>query len=119
MNEINSNSQFINAKNLTAISFLIIALSIGYYFVVFLPNQEKQKQEADLKIETTKAEREQAKKRDLEYCIEAAHDHYVSNWNLGCKNLERQDDCELPGLLSEKYTKEYNDDQELCIKKYK
>jgi hypothetical protein len=119
MNEVHSNPQFINAKNLIAVSFLIIALSIGYYFVVFLPNKEREKQESDLKIETAKLEREQAKKRDLEYCIEVAHDHYISNWNLGCKGLGKKDECELPGRIAEGVTKVYNDGQELCVKEYK
>lgn len=33
-----------NSKNIITASFLIIALSIAYYFVIFLPTQERNKQ---------------------------------------------------------------------------
>jgi len=84
----------------------------------------------ELKLEKEKFSREiqfkadQAKdlENNLEACLKTAFEDYKSSWNLNCPNYgreEKENDCSLPSSISLVLEKDYKDDQELCIKKYK
>lgn len=115
----------LSAKNIFAISLLVVALSFAYYFVIFLPNKHKVEQEFEVEKfdREMRFKAEQARDRDLnlEVCFETAYSNYKANWDLRCKNLGKMenDKCTLPAYLSDSLDEEYRQDQELCIKKYK
>jgi len=80
-------------KIIIAITLLIIALSVAYYFVIFLPQKENQKIELQrLEAEEEKTEAEQKKKEAesksqlLSICLGQAESTYSSNWNNECKS---------------------------------
>ena len=82
-------------KRLIAISFLIIALSVAYYFVIFLPQKEKQKLEQE-KLRITqeqhnaaqKEEEAKSQKESLDSCLLDAEIGYSKNWNKECRSQE-------------------------------
>jgi len=65
-------------KHLNKISFLIIAVSVGYYFMWYVPRKEN--------LET---ESRQSAKNDLTICYEWAHTEYQKSWSEMCKSLSR------------------------------
>ena len=116
----------INSKNVIIASLLIIALSFVYYFVIFLPNKEETRQElererfnAELRFKT---EQIQKKEDNLDNCIALAHEYYSSNWALRCSEFglnNKEKKCNLAGYFADDLNKDYEEDQELCVKKYK
>lgn len=121
-------------KNLALpISLLTVALSISYYFVIFLPH--KQTRELDLKQLTIEAEKEKAifeqqvssdkekaEKASLDNCLQSAHENYTNNWNLNCPKYggdKQSDGCTLPEYLSTQLDEDYKADQSMCATLYK
>lgn len=115
-----------NAKNITALGFLIIVTSFGYYFLIFLPSKHKAEQElekekfnAEIQFKT---DQEQKKVNNLESCLKNANDDYLASWNLNCPKFginKKEGSCSLPDYISLSLDEGYKQDQELCIKKYK
>ena len=112
-----------NLKNIVAASLLIIALSFAYYFVIFLPNKHKTEQElekekfnAELRY---KKDREEIREDNFSSCLDTAHKNLTNNWDIRCNSLNKENDCTLPNWSSEDINESYNNEQELCIKKYK
>lgn len=119
-------------KKIIAISFLIIALSIGYYFVIFLPNKER----GELKLDQLRYDSEQkqireqkAKEQDKENardeCLVQAHNAYEKEGAQECikrgytendyKNLK----CYLPDSVLQDLLKRQSDWQKTCLETYK
>ena len=110
------------SKIIIAWSFFVIALSIGYYFVIFLPTKErlanelKQQQIEDQQILDRKHFEQ------LQACIDTANENTRARWDLNCLDYgkdKKEAGCTLPGAIADVFTKENTDAQELCIKKYK
>lgn len=57
-----------NAKNIITLSFLIIALAIGYYFVIFLPEKERARQNIEAQERSFKSAEEAGKSKALTEC---------------------------------------------------
>ena len=87
-------------------SVLLVAFSLVYYYVYFLPQLEikqieleRQKQEQlERQLEEERKERERVRERNrylLEQCLNQAYDAYETGWNKSCEGLEREKDCEI------------------------
>lgn len=109
----------LNLKNLVAVSFLIIALSFAYYFVIFLPNKHKTEQELEKEKFDTELRLKREKELNFQSCLDTAYQDMSNNWKLNCQQFYRIDNCNLPQFLSNSIEKDYNETQELCVKKYK
>ena len=119
-------------KITTIIAVLIIAFSIFYYLVIFLPQKEQTKLELEerLRAEVQKAEEarrqeeEEEKKLNkilLEACIESAYDTYIEDWNKNCRTSginKRTDDCTLPLNLANSLNDIHKEMKDECFKKY-
>jgi hypothetical protein len=109
-----------NKKIITA-SFLIIALSIAYYFVIFLPNKEQKK----LELERLRYDKEQAKEKAKFECLAQAHDSYKKKGEQECikrgytKNDIENLKCQLPKSILEDLLKQQDDWQKSCLEIYK
>lgn len=79
-----------------AISFILIASSIFYYLVVYIPHQnyikqqqqiEKEKQQAEKEKQQAekKVEKKQECKDSLDTCLNAAYEDYKNEWASACK----------------------------------
>lgn len=87
-------------KITVAIGILIVCLSVGYYFVLFLPQKENQKIELQ-KIEQEKKEQQEEQQQrarenratSLSTCLSEAESNYSRNWG---------NECRSQGLLSSK-----------------
>lgn len=82
----------LNYKAIISASFLIIALAVAYYFVIFLPHKDQeqidlQKQEAAIKqqqqADTLKAALD--KKRALDNCLNNTDTNYNQDWRNECR----------------------------------
>ncbi len=129
-----------NNQKIIAISCLIVALAIGYYFVVYLPNKDRLL--ASAKVTPTIAlatpttiptltptpvviYRETTNSQKLTDCLNQAHQDYQQTGEAECKQLGYSDDqiknlqCHLSadeiGLLEKQQT----DAQNLCVSLYK
>ena len=103
---------------LFAISALIIALSIGYYFVIFLPQKEQKKINLQKQMQTETENKRNSDRVSLDSCLGNANNASYDNWNKYCEIEGLKKDCNLPNYQSEKinnYTKELKDE---CFKKY-
>ena len=114
------------------IAALIIALSIGYYFVIYLSKNAGEK----LKLEQLKYDSEQSQIREQKIkeqeketardnCLQQAHDAYEKERAQECikrgytendyKNLK----CYLPNSVAQDLLKRQDDWQKTCLETYK
>lgn len=84
-------------------ALLICALSISYYFVIFLPKskteqlkiqEERNKAEIDLKNKEIEHSNSLIESRSA--CMNKADEDKINLWNRTCHNLGKEDMCFLP-----------------------
>lgn len=119
----NTMSNFFRA--VLAISIILIALSISYYFVVFIPNKEKyrlelekQKIQAEQQKYTNGVKEKQSKIILLNKCLDDAHESLSKDWDAQCKVQGKQSECTLQSFVSDKLELRYKEIKEECFKKY-
>ncbi len=110
-------------RKIFSFAFLIIAFSIAYYLVFYIPERESKRQELELqKISSEREYKNQQadrKEKQLDDCLTQSHKDYMENWNLACTSQGLKEECTLNSNLADSRNKDYQTDQELCIKKYK
>jgi hypothetical protein len=111
------------------IGALVVALSVAYYLVIFLPQKEK------ARVEQQKQEQQQAQqakddavrkdekekfdnKISLSSCLSRADISYSDNWNKNCKALGREIDCGLPAEQAADLDRSKKTEQDNCFKRY-
>jgi hypothetical protein len=104
--------------NLLGIAGLIIALSVGYYFVIFLPKnaEEKLKQAEDAK--TQERVSEYYRQASIDKCFTEAEAGYTSNWNTSCKLNGLKELCSLPSSDADTIEELRKVRKEECLKRY-
>lgn len=103
-----------NAKNAIAASFIVVALSVAYYFVVFLPQKDREQ----LKIQAEQQDKSRTNKILLNSCLDLARQQEQKFWASECEAKGLKDDCLLPQYnanRADSYEKELKDE---CFKKY-
>ena len=97
---------------IAALGFLLIALAIGYYFVIALPAQGKERTRlaAALELEAM---------QQFSSCLSAAYAAYDASWERTCQQEGKGKECPLPTARAEALHQRYTQAQELCVKKYK
>lgn len=116
-----------------AIGIIIIALSFGYYLVIFLPKKEAmklelQKQEAEqqqqdqkLKEKKEKIDKDDAKIA-IEKCFSEVDEQTIESAKSWCKlnSKEVGDDglCAFPREMHEYFDNRAKNEKDLCLKKY-
>lgn len=107
-----------NNSHILSIAGLIVALSIGYYLVIFLPQKEK------AKLEQVKAEQEaresllEKNKLSLQECLDNVKKAQLEHWNKLCKAKGLKEECLQPLSIVELESKRSNTAREECFKKY-
>ena len=125
----------INPKSILAtfigLSILILSVSVSYYFVVFIPNAEKEKLNEQSAIEQEKILLEQQfkeeKKLDYEKCLANAELDFREHWQNRCEanNIPlkiKQDGtifCTLTDELSATVREDYEKNKENCLEVFK
>lgn len=114
---------------LIGISFLIVACSISYYFVIHKPTLEKEKLKAETAIEKEKQRLETIERTNsylqdtaLDRCLEEAKLSSSTFWNKNCETYgtdKKSDDCRLPIEVADRVDDMYKNEEDLCFKRYK
>lgn len=100
------------------VGIILTSLSISYYFIVFLPSQEKIKIEKAERKESERKFEEDKRQLDLDKCLLSAEEDHENLWNYNCKIRGLKNGCMLPLPLAETITKIRKEDKEDCFKKY-
>lgn len=72
---------------ITTVSFLIIALSLAYYFVIFIPNNEQEKLRIQQENFSQEQIRYESREVDLTHCLNSARQEYKELLEGACKEL--------------------------------
>jgi hypothetical protein len=97
---------------------MLTSLSVSYYFVIFLPSQEKIKIEKAEQKESERKTKEDQRQLDLDQCLLNAEIDYIDHWNKNCKGRRLKNDCSLPLNLADSINKILKENKEDCFKKY-
>lgn len=100
-------TNYFSSKNLITASCVVIALAIGYYFVIFSPSIEKQK------LAIQQASMEQEQKRDtqqnkisLTKCLEEQRQTVISEFDNSCKATghwqDKENRCDVYEFIADK-----------------
>ena len=107
-----------NNSHILSVAGLIVALSIAYYLVIFLPHKEQEKINLQKQMQIETESKRNVDRTALNTCLDAVNNAGYENWNKYCETEGLKKDCNLPNYQSEKvnnYTKELKDE---CFKKY-
>ncbi len=105
-----------NAPALAAGALLLIALAIGYYVVIALPAQAKERVAAVLQLEQLRQARDREREREVNDCLVNAYRTYNATWQLSCEKTERPLGCLLPTHLASALTQGLEKTQARCAK---
>ncbi|OGI19666.1 MAG: hypothetical protein A3J06_03980 [Candidatus Moranbacteria bacterium RIFCSPLOWO2_02_FULL_48_19] len=108
---------------------LIVALSVAYYLVIFLPQkekvrveQQKQEQQQVQQAKDDAVKRDEKEKSDnkksLTSCLFAADIGYTNNWDKACKKLGGGVNCGLPAEQADGLDRHKKNEQDNCFKRY-
>lgn len=96
------------------IGILLISGSISYYFVYFLPQQEKAKEQATLQKEIVLKQKENERQANLQACLNIA--------DVNFRSLQRANgtgrNLSMPLDLAKALDKRHNDERDDCYKQY-
>lgn len=93
------------------ISALIIAIAIfGFAWFQYQFN---------LKTQQMKMLQEEQKKEDMTLCFELAHENYINNWNLRCRQWGYKNGCTLARIFVDDLEEDKITQEKICIERYK
>lgn len=92
-------------------SFFLIAVAIFYYFVIYIPQRDKQK----LDQQTNQAKDIETKYQE---CVNDAYARYQDRWDRKCEALSEEKDCLLNRVYSDKYDEQLKYNKETCLELY-
>lgn len=96
----------------------VIAFSVFYYLVIFLPMEKRAERAETIRKEQAARMEEKQKKTDYENCMERVRVNNISSWDRNCERLRRKPDCALPLKHAEVLSKIKKDREEQCFKEY-
>lgn len=93
------------------IGALLLASSIAYYLVIFLPQKERTMLE--------QWSQQQVKNKSLlANCLDNASKVHENNWNDACASRGAGERCGLPTNVSSRIDKSHEGDKDDCFRKY-
>lgn len=106
---------------------IIVAVSVAYYFVVFIPQKESQKVELQKEELRTSQQKEQEKTSALKDCLHQADFNANAYWNKQCKdygidkngNPYLKDDCSLDKYHADAVNAAKKNEQDQCYQLYR
>lgn len=103
---------------LFAISALIISISIGYYFVIYIPHRDKEKLDYERNIQIIKTMEDKATLKNREECLQDAEIRGSEFWDSECEGQGLKKDCRLPTYNADRVDSHIKDAKNECFKKY-
>jgi hypothetical protein len=107
-----------NVKIALIFSLLLIAVSIFYYLVIFLPSKENAIQEQRVRNEEEKKKQAEKQSESLENCLIGARIAGSQFWDNECQIKGLESDCQLPAYNADRVDKHIEQDQDLCYKRF-
>jgi len=107
-----------NNSYILSIASLIIALSIAYYFVIFLPEKERSKLNLELKEQEARTEKQKINSVLLDDCLNDVGIRMNNSWNEVCKAKGLKEDCLQSLDVVEIHDKRNVELKNECFKKY-
>lgn len=104
--------------NLLGVAALIIALSIGYYFVIYLPKNAKEKLKQAEDVKTQERINEYYRQASIDKCFSEAETNYTIYWNTACVSNGLKDLCQLPSKTGDDIEELRKTHKEECLKRY-
>lgn len=74
-------------KILISLSALIIALSVGYYFVIYIPQRDRDQQAAQKQYQIDQERKKEKEQTDLQKCLDNADQANAYYWIGSCEEL--------------------------------
>jgi hypothetical protein len=96
------------------IGIFLISFSVSYYFLYFLPQQEKMKTNVIKQKEAETKQKEEERQENLEHCLGKA-DSELMRWR---KANGKGPTFSMPLELSNALDKKYKDTRDDCYKRY-
>ena len=101
-------------------TFIIIATGIMifsafYYFVIFLPSEQREIRKQRAQIEEVKRS---GQKGALSACLKKTYNDYSKKWSRRCRRLGKHPDCALPSYYAHILSSNYEDNRNDCFRSY-
>ncbi len=97
---------------------LIVALSIAYYLVIFLPKKAEMALEQRAQEQQAEADEVVASRNALNDCLGAVEAYYAENWERNCRSQDLGEECSLPKQTAERLNDDKKREQDNCFKKF-
>jgi predicted membrane protein len=98
-------------KTFIIVGILIVAFSVFYYYVIFLPRYQEKERLRKVAIELSNREK-------LEICLNDTSNKIKEEWNKECKHFGRKDGCKLPASIIKSFDDYFNRSKEECYRLY-
>lgn len=105
-------------NKLIPISMLIVALSLGYYFVIFLPQKESQRLLREESIRKQEVNEAKERQRQLNFCLTAAEFSKDNFWDRECESRGLTENCSLPAYNADRVDDTHKEDRNECFRKF-
>ena len=105
-------------NNFVGVALLIVALSIAYYFGIFLPQLETSKLKQSELLNQQKQISKSENIKSLESCLMTVGINAAAFWNSECVAKGLNENCLLPQYNVDRADENRKEYQELCFKRY-
>jgi hypothetical protein len=115
---INLNTLF---KLAVIFGVLLVSVSISYYYIGFLPMEERAKNDMLRKQFLQEQARENALKQNelyLNECLDEQYERYSNILGASCKNIGKPEGCELPPSITTTIERTHKEGEEGCYQRY-
>jgi hypothetical protein len=85
------------------IAVLLAGSGVFYYYVIFLPNSQRQAVQEAEQTKQDQATKEAARKAQYASCLVGARADYETNWENACKDLASAQQSQYQNCLSDKF----------------
>lgn len=96
----------------------VVAFSVFYYFVVFLPSEKRAERAEAIRKEQAIEQQQIQKRVDYKACLENVYMAYSYEWERACEQLEKPADCRLPSSVVDRLDGRLRASQDRCLKEH-
>jgi predicted membrane protein len=105
-------------KIIIAFSILIVAVSIGYYFIIYIPKINADKLAEQKAQQRLEANTKLTNQTNLQDCLDQAATDSSTQWDKNCSTRGLKNDCSLPMDVSDSIGKAEVNQKNDCFKQY-
>ena len=98
-------------RNIFYLSFTVLCFAVAYYFVIYIPQRDRNKLETEQQLIQT---RDSA----IQSCLENVGTNYSQSWNKQCWALGYKSGCSLPSIYASNIDNTSESLRNECYKRY-